>query len=106
MSASPEPEQPRRNLLLGGVMLALGCLVAIAGRNVLRLWPSISTAYAACGVLWIAAGPVMALAGLWVLGSLGRHRLPLRVGGVALLLSGGIWVAGAITFVIPCTPST
>jgi len=83
-------------------MLFCGLLVSAMGYQTVREWSSIGPAYAACGVLWILAGPVMLVAGLWVLGSLGRHRIPLLVGGAATALAGLVLVVGVLTYVIPC----
>jgi hypothetical protein len=83
-------------------MLFFGGVVSRIGYHILRHWSSIGPAYAACGVLWVLAGPVMLVAGLWVLGSLGRHRIPLLVGGAATVLAGLVLVVGVLTYVIPC----
>jgi hypothetical protein len=83
-------------------MLFFGGVVSRIGYHILREWSSIGPAYAACGVLWVLAGPVMLVAGLWVLGSLGRHRIPLLVGGAATVLAGLVLVVGVLTYVIPC----
>ncbi len=93
-------------IFLAGLMLLFGYLVAAAGYQILRKWPSISAAYAAYGVLWVVAGPAMLAGGLWVLGSVGRSRIPLSIGGVAAILSGGSLIAGVLTYVIPCSGSS
>jgi hypothetical protein len=67
------------------------------------MWSSISAAYAAFGVLWIVAGPVMLACGLWALGTLGRSRIPLWIGGAATALSGGSLIAGVLSYVVPCS---
>jgi len=83
-------------------MLFFGGVVSRIGYHILRHWSSIGPAYAACGVLWVLTGPVMLVAGLWVVGSLGRHRIPLLVGGAATALAGLVLVVGVLTYVIPC----
>ena len=83
-------------------MLFLGLLVSAMGYQTLREWSFISPAYASCGLLWVVAGPVMLVAGLWLLGSLGRNRIPLLVGGAATALAGVVLVVGVLTYVIPC----
>lgn len=83
-------------------MLFLGLLVSAMGYQTLREWSFISPAYASCGLLWVVAGPVMLVAGLWLLGSLGRNRIPLLVGGAATALAGVVLVVGVLTHVVPC----
>jgi hypothetical protein len=83
-------------------MLFLGLLVSAMGYQTLREWSFISPAYASCGLLWVVAGPVMLVAGLWLLGSLGRNRIPLLAGGAATALAGVVLVVGVLTYVIPC----
>jgi hypothetical protein len=83
-------------------MLFFGFVVSSAGYETLREWSSISPGYASCGLLWVVAGPVMLVAGLWLLGSLGRNRVPLLVGGAATALAGIVLVVGVLTYVIPC----
>ncbi len=101
----PMPNFMRKTgtVVLVALMLLFGYLIAAAGYQTLRKWPSISAAYAACGLLWIVAGPAMLAGGLWVLGSLGRSQVPLWIGGIAALLSGGSLIAGVLTYVIPCS---
>jgi len=90
-------------MLLAGLMLLFGYLIAAAGYQTLQKWPSISASYATYGVLWVVAGPAMLAGGLWVLGTLGRKQMPLWAGGIASVLSGGSLIAGVLTYVIPCS---
>jgi hypothetical protein len=90
-------------IVLAALMLLFGYLIAAAGYQTLRMWQSIGSAFAACGVLWVVTGPAMLGGGLWVLGCLGRNQTPLWIGGVAALLSGGSLIAGVLTHVVPCS---
>jgi len=89
-------------ILVAAGMLFFGLLVSLAGYETLREWSFISPAYASCGLLWVVAGPVMLITGLWVLGSLGQNRVPLLLGGAATALAGMVLVVGVLTYVIPC----
>ncbi len=90
-------------IALAAVLIFFGYLIADSGRGVLRNWSSIGPAYAGVGLLWIVAGPAMFVAGVWILASLGRRRIPLWVGGIAAALSGATLVAGVLTYVVPCS---
>ena len=90
-------------IVVGAGMVLFGFLISLAGYGIVRRWPSIGVAYAACGAAWLLAGPVMLLAGFWVLGSLGGRRIPLWAGGAAAMLCGAVLVAGVLTYVIPCS---
>jgi len=90
-------------LLLALPMLLFGYLIAKAGYQILGQWSSIGAAFATIGVLWIIVGPVMFAGGLWVLGSLGRNRIPLWIGGSAAFLSGSSLIGGVLCYVIPCS---
>jgi hypothetical protein len=90
-------------IIAAAAMLFLGLLVSAMGYQAMREWSFISSAYASCGLLWVVAGPVMLVAGLWLLGSLGRNRLPLLVGGAATALVGVVLVVAVLTSGIPCT---
>jgi hypothetical protein len=84
-------------------LLLFGFVVLSAGRDTLREWAAIRPALLTCGLLWVLAGAVMIVTGLWVLGSLGRHRIPLLAGGAATALAGMVLVVGVLTYVIPCS---
>jgi hypothetical protein len=45
----------------------------------------------------------MFIAGLWVLASRGRHRMPLWMGGLSAVLAGAVLVVGVLTYVVPCS---
>lgn len=57
----------------------------------------------ACSVAWLLTGTVTCLAALWILGSLGRRQLALRLGGTAIFTSGAILVTAAATNVLECS---
>ncbi len=87
---------------VAAVMLLFGYLVSTLGFKVLRDWSSISVLYAACGALWIVAGPAMLGAGAWILASFAPQRRPLFVGGAAAFVAGAVLVVGVLTYVVPC----
>jgi membrane protease YdiL (CAAX protease family) len=91
------------SIAIVAIWLFFGYAISRAGFQVLLKWSSIGAAYAAVGALWSLAGPVMFGAGLWVLGSLGRHRMPLWLGGTAGVLAGAALVVGVLTYVVPCS---
>jgi len=90
-------------LAVAAVMMFFGNAISGAGYRTLRGWSSIGPAYAGIGVLWLLAGPAMFGAGLWLLASLGRHRLPLWIGGTAAVLAGVVLIAGVLSYVVPCS---
>lgn len=92
-----------RAILAALFMIFFGFLISGAGYSVIREWHSIRLAYAACGVTWILAGPVVFVAGCWLLGSAGRKRTPWWIGGAACTLAGSALVLGVLTHVIPCS---
>ncbi len=85
------------------VMIFFGYAISEAGYRVIREWSSIGPAYAGIGVLWLLAGPVMFGAGLWVLGSLGRHRIPFQIAGYAAAIAGAVLIIGVLSYVVPCS---
>ena len=91
------------SIAMAAIWLFFGYVISRAGLEVLLKWSSIGVPYAAVGALWLLAGPVMFGAGLWVLGSLGRHRMPLWLGATAAVLAGASLVVGVLTYVVPCS---
>jgi hypothetical protein len=99
--------QKRRPIVVSSLMAAwmlfFGILVSRGGYGTIRGWRFIGAAYAACGVLWMLSGPAMLVAGLWVLATLGQHRIALWMGGAAAAVAGAVLVAGVLTHVVPCS---
>jgi len=91
------------SIAIAAIWLPFGYAISESGYRVLSRWSFIGTAYAAIGSLWLLTGPAMFAAGLWLLGSLGRHRIPLWLGGVAGILAGASLVVGVLTYVVPCS---
>jgi len=91
------------SIALAAVWLLFGYAISESAYQTLSKWSSIGAAYAAVGILWLLAGPTMFGAGLWLLGSLGRHRTPLWLGGAAGVLAGASLVVGVLTYVVPCS---
>jgi hypothetical protein len=89
--------------LVAGVMILFGLFISSVAYSIIGQWHSVSPAYAACAVAWIVAGPAMFVAGWWVLGSGGRQRIPLQVGGLAAVVAGVALVAGVLAHVVPCS---
>ena len=89
--------------LVAVVTIFFGFLVSRAGYSTLREWRSIGPGFSAFGALWALAGPIMFLAGLWVLLSLGRRPTLLWLAGVASIVAGGAEVVGVLTHVVPCS---
>ncbi len=88
---------------VSAVMLLFGYAISGAGYVALREWNSISPAYAGIGVLWLIAGPAMFGAGLCVLGSLGRYRIPFRIAGYASAIAGVVLIVGVLSYIVPCS---
>ncbi len=89
--------------LLALILLFLGYAIFNACLRLLTAWPSIGGWYRACVVAWLVAAPAMFLGGLWILGSLGRHRIPLWIAGGGAVLAGTVLVGGVLAYVIPCS---
>ncbi len=92
-----------RRIATALVLLFMGIVVTGAGYSSLLKWEGIGPWFAACGVIWIVAGPAMIAAALWVLLPLGRKRIPLVAGGAAGVLAGAVLLIGVLTAVVPCS---
>ena len=101
-------ETATRKRALGAMVLALfmlfyGVLMTLYGYFTLSEWRWERVALMASGLLWILTGPVIFGSGLWVCVSLGRGRFPLRIGGIAVLVSGAVLATVAPLGVLPCS---
>ncbi len=98
----------REYLRVAGAMLSaialilIGSVLVLLGVTYVLEWSALSAGLAACGVVWIVAGPAAVICGLWIIFSVGRHRLPLLIGGGGVFASGIVLVLGVMTKVIPC----
>jgi hypothetical protein len=86
-------EQTIRKPSIGAMLLAIlmvffGCLMFLFGYFGLLEWRSERGALIAAVGVAILGGSMMFISGLWLLGLLGRARMPLRIGGIAILISG------------------
>ncbi len=108
MNTQMEPSSQRAKRIaialgISAVMLLFGYAISVAGYRVLREWNSIGPAYAGIGILWLIAGPAMFGAGLWLLGSLGRYRIPFQIAGYAAAIAGIILIVGVLSYIVPCS---
>jgi len=83
-------------------MLFFGYVVSRGGYRVLGQWQQISAPYAAFGVIWVAAGPVMLAAAVGIFLSRGRHSVPIWAGSISAVCAGATLIAGVLSFVVPC----
>jgi uncharacterized membrane protein YphA (DoxX/SURF4 family) len=101
--------QTQRGLRMAVMALAavatifFGFLLLRAGYSTLREWRSIGAGLLTCGALWVLAGPIMFVAGWWVLLTFGRRPTPLWLAGAASVVAGGALVVGVLTHVVPCS---
>jgi len=80
-----------------------GFLVSRGGYSTLREWRSIGAGLFTCGALWVLAGPIMFVAGLWALVTFGGRATPLWLAGAASVVAGGSLLTGVLTHVVPCS---
>jgi hypothetical protein len=90
-------------MVMALLMLLFGLLMVMFGYFGVSEWRSEGSALITCGVVWILTGPTTFASALWLLGSLGRDPLALRIGGMAILVSGTVLTAAAAVGVLPCT---
>jgi len=100
---SPSRKPSVGAMALGLLMLGFGLLMFGFGYFDLSEWQSEQAPLIACGVVWTLLGPVVCGAALWLLGSLGRNRFALWIGGTAIVTTGTILAAAAITGVLQCS---
>lgn len=86
-----------------GLPLLYGLVPIIFGWIVLRRSAGASSSVICFSVLFLLAGIVMVSAALWLLVSLGRSDLPLRIGGIASILNAGIFAWATLADVLPCS---
>ncbi len=90
-------------MVLALLMLFFGSLMFLLGYFGLIEWRSERFAPIACSVVWVLTGLAVFASALWLLGSLGRSPLALRIGGTAIVASGTVLAAAAAEGVLQCT---
>ena len=90
-------------MVMALLMLFFGSLMFLFGYFALNEWQSERAALIACGVAWILSGPTVFGSALWLLGSLGRNPLALRIGGTATMASGAVLATAAAAGVLQCS---
>jgi hypothetical protein len=90
-------------MVMALLMLFFGSLMFLFGYFGLSEWRSEQAALIICSVVWILTGPAVVGSALWLLGSLGRNLLALRVGGTAIVASGTALAAAAAVGVLQCS---
>ena len=88
------------------VFLLYGFLACTWGYSAWQDWRSISPALRMLSILFALAGPLMLVSALWVLSSLGRSSLALKLGGLAAASFGLLQAIGALTEIMPCSGPT
>src|SRR5450755_4056614 len=90
-------------MVIALLMVFFGSLMFLFGYFGLSEWRSERAALIACGVVWILTGPTVFGSALWLLGSLGRNPLALRIGGTAIVASGTVLATAAAVDVLQCS---
>jgi len=90
-------------MVLALLMFLFGSLMFLFGYFAVSEWRSERAVLIACGAVWILTGPAVFGSALWLLGSLGRNPLALRLGGTAVVTSGTWLATAAAVGVLPCS---
>ena len=90
-------------MVLALLMFLFGSLMFLFGYFAVSEWRSERAVLIACGGVWILTGPAVFGSALWLLGSLGRKPLALRLGGTAVVTSGTLLATAAAVGVLPCS---
>jgi len=85
------------------LFLVYGMVPVLVGSSVSREWAAESTALAVFGVLFLLGGAAMVLSALWLVIKKGRQHHALWIGGVASILSSGIFAWVTLAEVLPCS---
>lgn len=96
----PKPSIGRMTLALP---LLYGAAPALVGCGIMREWAAESTALVVSGAVLLLSGAIMVVSAVWLLISLGHRRSPLWSGGLASLLSAGVFAAVTVSHMLPCS---
>ena len=90
-------------MILALLIMSFAVLMFLFGYFAVLEWRSEQAALLVSGGVWILGAPVMFVSGLWLLGTLGRAPIALRIGGAAILTCGTVLVVAAALGVMPCS---
>ena len=93
-------------LILAVVLLFFGALATMFGGYYLKEWAGEGLWLRLTGLVVFPAGLAMAASTVWIFGSLGRRSLPLRIGGIAIIMAGSALALSAWTGVAQCATPT
>ncbi len=101
-------EQMIRKSSVGAMVLALlmmlfGCVMFLMGCAAFRELRSEQATLIATGIFFLFAGAATIVSGVWLIGTLGRARMPLQIGGTAILTSGTVLLLAAGLGVLQCS---
>jgi len=91
------------SMVLALPMLFFGCLMFLGGYVGLVDWRSESAMLIPVSLILLMSGSAVFVSMLWLLTSVGRNRLALRMGGIALAVSGTVLAMAAGTGLLPCS---
>lgn len=93
-------------IILSLLMLFFGIQMSGFGYGYLREWRSEGLLLIVCAAVWMLGGPAVCGAALWSLGTLGREPPVLRVGGMAIAVSGVALAVAAGVGTLQCSGPT
>ena len=93
-------------MVLALPMLLFGFVMSLFGYFALSEWRSERAALILSGLLWALTGPAVFGSALWLIVSLGRGPLALRIGGTSILASGIVLAMAVAVGVLPCGSPT
>jgi hypothetical protein len=88
---------------LGLPMLFFGTLMFLFGCYDVMEWQAEQVSLVVCGILLVLAGLATLGSAIWMLGSLGRSKKALQIGGGAMISSGAVLATAAATHIMPCS---
>lgn len=90
-------------MILAIPLLFFSGLMFLGGWFDVPQWGSESAALIAFDIAILFTSFTTAVSALWILGSLGRNDLPVRIAGFSTLASGTLVLAAALSHVLPCS---
>ena len=90
-------------LVLTIPLLFFGILMFLGGWLDFSDWKSESAALIALDLGFLATGLTTVVAALWILASLGRKALPVRIAALSAIAAGTLMLAGTLSYVLPCS---